>query len=241
MLVNSIIFCIFFLVVLLPYFSVLSGNSKLQNLWILVASYFFYAYADWRMVALLLAATVLFYLLGRGIENCQKKKESRRAKMLMISGVVAGVGLLLYFKYLNFFIEQFSELFALFGLKTNWSTFQLIVPIGISFFTSGGGNRYTFNTTGKFTTTGVWTKYDFVRSGTTLSLYLNGVLVNTVSNINPVVSGDQPFTIGGMNVESSDTGKKASTINGYSDEVRLMPAAFDSACMGDKFRVVVTF
>ena len=135
MLVNSIIFCIFFLVVLLPYFSVLSGNSKLQNLWILVASYFFYAYADWRMVALLLAATVLFYLLGRGIENCQKKKESRRAKMLMISGVVAGVGLLLYFKYLNFFIEQFSELFALFGLKTNWSTFQLIVPIGISFFT----------------------------------------------------------------------------------------------------------
>ena len=135
MLVNSVVFCIFFLVVLLPYFSVLRRNSKLQNLWILVASYFFYAYADWRMVALLLAATVLFYLLGRGIENCQKKKEGRRAKILMISGVVAGVGLLLYFKYLNFFIEQFSELFALFGLKTNWSTFQLIVPIGISFFT----------------------------------------------------------------------------------------------------------
>lgn len=135
MLVNSVVFCIFFLVVLLPYFSVLRRNSKLQNLWILVASYFFYAYADWRMVALLLAATVLFYLLGREIENCQKKKEGRRAKMLMISGVVAGVGLLLYFKYLNFFIEQFSDLFALFGLKTNWSTFQLIVPIGISFFT----------------------------------------------------------------------------------------------------------
>ena len=107
---------------------------------------------------------------------------------------------------------------------------------GISFFTSGGGNRYTFNTTGKFTTTGVWTKYDFVRSGTTLSLYLNGVLVNTVSNINPVVSGDQPFTIGGMNVESSDTGKKASTINGYSDEVRLMPAAFDSAYIAADYK-----
>lgn len=135
MLVNSIVFVAFFLVVLLPYFSVLRKNSKLQNLLILVASYFFYAYADWRMVALLLAATVLFFLLGRGIENCQKKKEGRRAKLLMISGVVAGVGLLLYFKYLNFFIEQFSELFALFGLKTNWSTFQLIVPIGISFFT----------------------------------------------------------------------------------------------------------
>ena len=100
---------------------------------------------------------------------------------------------------------------------------------GISFFTSGGGNRYTFITTGKFTTAGVWMKYDFVRSGTTLSFYLNGILVNTVSGINPVVSGDQPFTIGGMNVESTDANKKASTLNGYSDEVRLMPAAIDSA------------
>ena len=107
---------------------------------------------------------------------------------------------------------------------------------GISFFTSGGGNRYTFNTTGKFTTTGVWTKYDFVRSGTTLSFYLNGVLVNTVSNINPVVSGDQPFTIGGMNVESSDTGKKASTLNGYSDEVRLMPAAMSAEQIAAEYK-----
>ena len=107
---------------------------------------------------------------------------------------------------------------------------------GISFFTSGGGNRYTFNTAGKFTTTGVWTKYDFVRSGTTLSFYLNGVLVNTVSNINPVVSGDQPFTIGGMNVESSDTGKKASTLNGYSDEVRLMPAAMSAEQIAAEYK-----
>lgn len=135
MLVNSIVFGIFFLAVLLPYFSVLRRRTSWQNLWILIASYFFYAYADWRMVALLLAATVLFYLLGRGIEQCRHQKEDGKAKMLMISGVVAGGGLLLYFKYLNFFIEQFSELFALFGLKTNWSTFKLIVPIGISFFT----------------------------------------------------------------------------------------------------------
>ena len=107
---------------------------------------------------------------------------------------------------------------------------------GISFFTSSSGNRYTFNTAGKFTTAGIWTKYDFVRSGTTLSFYLNGVLVRTVTGINPVVSGDQPFTIGGMNVESTDTNQKASTLNGYSDEVRLMPAALDSAYIAADYK-----
>ena len=50
-------------------------------------------------------------------------------------GVVLGAGMLLYFKYLNFFVEQFAALFALMGLKTNFSSFNIIVPIGISFFT----------------------------------------------------------------------------------------------------------
>lgn len=53
----------------------------------------------------------------------------------MVVGVVLGAGLLLYFKYMNFFMEQFAALFRLMGLHTNWSTFNIIVPIGISFFT----------------------------------------------------------------------------------------------------------
>lgn len=56
-------------------------------------------------------------------------------KGLLVLGVILGVGLLLYFKYLNFFIEQFAALFGLMGLKTNFSSFNIIVPIGISFFT----------------------------------------------------------------------------------------------------------
>jgi len=56
-------------------------------------------------------------------------------KTLVVWGVVLGAGMLLYFKYLNFFIEQFAALFGLFGLKTNYSSFNIIVPIGISFFT----------------------------------------------------------------------------------------------------------
>lgn len=146
MLVNSIVFWAFFLIVLLPYFSVLKNVSMWQNLWILVASYFFYGYADWKMIPLLLAATVVFYFLGIFIEKEGRRREKgsptltlpRREgtrKVLMVLGIVLGAGMLLYFKYMNFFIEQFSALFALFGLNTNWSTFKLIVPIGISFFT----------------------------------------------------------------------------------------------------------
>jgi D-alanyl-lipoteichoic acid acyltransferase DltB (MBOAT superfamily) len=165
MLVNSIVFWAFFLIVLIPYFSILRKSSRWQNLWVLAASYFFYGYADWRMVPLLLGATVVFYLLGIYIEeggtlgaarakdadinlaeSRQKSTKLRRkeegdyspninSKALMVVGVVLGAGLLLYFKYMNFFIEQFATLFGLMGLHTNWSTFNIIVPIGISFFT----------------------------------------------------------------------------------------------------------
>ncbi len=141
MLVNSIVFWAFFLIVLIPYFSILRKSSRWQNLWVLAASYFFYGYADWRMVPLLLGATVVFYVLGIATSSRSRaadaafKGADARSKGLMVVGVVLGAGLLLYFKYMNFFIEQFAALFGLMGLHTNWSTFNIIVPIGISFFT----------------------------------------------------------------------------------------------------------
>ena len=141
MLVNSIIFWIFFAVFLLPYFTLMRGSSKIQNLWLLAASYIFYGYADWRMVVLLLIATLTFYLLGLAINRVSRfrfqdsGKSLLTPKTLVVLGVVLGAGMLLYFKYLNFFIEQFAALFGLFGLKTNYSSFNIIVPIGISFFT----------------------------------------------------------------------------------------------------------
>lgn len=134
MLVNSIVFSVFFIIVLIPYFSIMKKNNSWQNLWILLASYFFYGYADWRMVPLLLAATIVFYILGIRIAACRKGKGTT-SKTLATLGVVLGICILLYFKYLNFFVEQFAALFGLMGLNTNWSTFNIIVPIGISFFT----------------------------------------------------------------------------------------------------------
>ena len=150
MLVNSIIFWIFFAFFLLPYFTLMRGSNKIQNLWLLAASYVFYGYADWRMAILLLIATITFYVLGLAINRVSRLfvkthqqavriqdsgKSLLTPKTLAVLGVVLGAGMLLYFKYLNFFIEQFAALFGLFGLKTNYSSFNIIVPIGISFFT----------------------------------------------------------------------------------------------------------
>lgn len=106
----------------------------MQNLLILLASYFFYGYADWRMLPLLLIATLLFYGLGIAIAKNNSKNEKTASRLTTLS-VVLGVGILLYFKYLNFFIESFAALFNTFGLQTNVSTFNIIMPIGVSFFT----------------------------------------------------------------------------------------------------------
>ena len=155
MLVNSIIFWCFFAFFLLPYFILMRGSSKIQNLWLLVASYVFYGYADLHALAIIIIATMIFYGLGFAVapqckvEGVRSKEESVKSKEaihithysllspkgLLVLGVILGVGLLLYFKYLNFFIEQFAALFGLMGLKTNFSSFNIIVPIGISFFT----------------------------------------------------------------------------------------------------------
>ena len=148
MLVNSIIFWCFFALFLLPYFILMRGSSKIQNLWLLAASYVFYGYADLHALSIIIIATMIFYGLGFAVAP-QCKEEGVRSKEaihithysllspkgLLVLGVILGVGLLLYFKYLNFFIEQFAALFELMGLKTNFSSFNIIVPIGISFFT----------------------------------------------------------------------------------------------------------
>ena len=132
MVFNSIPFVLFFVVVFFVYWFPLKKNTKAQNVFLLVASYFFYGYADWKMLPLLMVATAVFYFLGIGIS---RSKSEKNASWLRVLGVVLGVGLLLYFKYLNFFIESFAHLFESIGLHTNWHTFNIVMPVGVSFFT----------------------------------------------------------------------------------------------------------
>lgn len=131
MLVNSLPFLFFFTIVLLCYFSILRNRAKAQNVWLLLASYFFYGYVSWEMCGLLAVCTIVFYTIGINLPKLQDKKKYG----LAFFGVALGGGLLLYFKYTNFFIEQMSQLFGLLGLKNNWSSLQILVPVGISFFT----------------------------------------------------------------------------------------------------------
>lgn len=132
--INSLIFLLFFAIVLAVYYGILNGKKKAQNLWLLLVSYFFYGYANWRMIPLLIVATGAFYVLGLLIAK-NNGKDERKASLYATIGVCAGVSILLYFKYFNFFIESFSELFNFFGLQTNISTFNIIMPLGVSFFT----------------------------------------------------------------------------------------------------------
>ena len=132
MVFNSIPFVLFFVVVFFVYWLLLKKSTKAQNVFLLVASYFFYGYADWKMLPLLIVATAVFYFLGIGISQSESEK---KASILRALGVVLGVGILLYFKYLNFFIESFANLFESMGLHTNWHTFNIIMPLGVSFFT----------------------------------------------------------------------------------------------------------
>lgn len=131
MVFNSLPFVIFFIIVFALYWFA-QGRSKVQNWILLLASYFFYGYASWKMLPLLFISTILFYLLGRGIYQTQNEKTSSR---LTTIGVVAGIGLLVYFKYLNFFIDEFARLLNGLGLENNIHSFGILMPLGISFFT----------------------------------------------------------------------------------------------------------
>jgi D-alanyl-lipoteichoic acid acyltransferase DltB (MBOAT superfamily) len=102
---------------------------------LLAASYFFYACWDWRFVFLLAFSTVLdFY---SGIKIYEHKKQSQRKLWLIIS-VGINLGFLGVFKYYNFFADSFAELLSNFGLKVHYSTLNIILPVGISFYTFHG-------------------------------------------------------------------------------------------------------
>ena len=137
MIFNSIPFFVFFIVVFIIYWS-LQKYRYLQNIVLLFASYFFYGYASWKMIPLLLLCTIAFYFIGIAININMKKgtpEGDSYASLYTTIGVVLGISLLAYFKYLNFFIDEFSSLLKHIGINNNIHSFGIIMPLGISFFT----------------------------------------------------------------------------------------------------------
>lgn len=132
MLFNSIEFAIFLPLVFLIYWFVFPKNRSLQNAFLLVASYVFYGWWDWRFLVLIAFTSLTDYLIGNRMHRIQEKK--KRRTLLGIS-LLINLGMLGFFKYFNFFTESFSEAFRLFGKSMDSPTLHIILPVGISFYT----------------------------------------------------------------------------------------------------------
>lgn len=135
MLFNSINYLVFLPIVFLLYWKVFNKNLKLQNLFLLFCSYFFYSCWDWRFLFLLLFSTLLDYFSGIMIGKSENK--SRRKFWLFLS-IIINLGFLGFFKYYNFFIESFADLLSSFEFQPHVWTLKVILPIGISFYTFHG-------------------------------------------------------------------------------------------------------
>lgn len=132
MLFNSLDFAVFLPVVFILYWFVSQKNLKLQNALIVGASYVFYGWWDWRFLSLIIFSTVVDYLIGQRLRT--EQIASKRKILLWIS-IIVNLGFLGFFKYYNFFLENFIEAFSLFGIKISANSLNIILPVGISFYT----------------------------------------------------------------------------------------------------------
>jgi len=130
MIFNSVAFLIFFVIVFSIYWLIPSKKIKWQNLLLLVASYVFYGWWDWRFLSLIAFSTLLDYVVGLQIQKSTSKK-----KMFLTISLISNLGLLCVFKYFNFFIDSWVNLWSLFGYDMSVSTLNIILPVGISFYT----------------------------------------------------------------------------------------------------------
>ena len=132
MLFNSIDFAIFLPIVFMLYWFFTQKNLKLQNLLIVVSSYVFYGWWDWRFLSLIIFSTLLDYFVG--VSLSRELNLTKRKIYLWIS-IIVNLGFLGFFKYFDFFIENFTQAFTFFGYSISASRLDIILPVGISFYT----------------------------------------------------------------------------------------------------------
>ena len=133
MLFNSIEFLLFLPTIFILYWFVFNKNLKYQNTLILVSSYVFYGWWDYRFLSLIFLSTIVDYVIGLSISNQSSKKKQ---KLLLWGSVLFNLSVLGFFKYYNFFVDSWVELFSSLGyeIKSIW-TLNFILPVGISFYT----------------------------------------------------------------------------------------------------------
>ena len=132
MLFNSFTFMIFLPVVFLLYWFVFKP-LRWQNLLILVASYVFYGWWDWRFLLLIVLTSASSFASGLLIKHYDGRRSLQRAVSAV--NIILNLGILAVFKYFNFFVDNMSGLLGWFGISADWPTLHIILPVGISFYT----------------------------------------------------------------------------------------------------------
>ncbi len=157
MLFNSFEFLLFLPIVFLLYWFVFGSyapkwfawlsNLKMQNFFIIVVSYIFYGWWDWRFLLLIALTTICSYVSGILISRVSSPQPTnnhdtpppthfaRKSKIYLWSNIVLNLGILAFFKYFNFFVQSFVDAFAGLGIMLHATTLHIILPIGISFYT----------------------------------------------------------------------------------------------------------
>jgi len=132
MLFNSVEFLIFLPLVLILYWIIDANKIKWQNILLLVASYFFYGWWDWRFLSLIFFSSFVDFFLAKSI---YKTTIQSRKKLFLFLSLFVNLGFLGFFKYYNFFLDSFVGAFTFFGQDIEANGLSIILPVGISFYT----------------------------------------------------------------------------------------------------------
>ena len=132
MLFNSFAFAVFLPIVFFMYWFIANRNLRAQNLLLLIASFVFYGWWDWRFLFLLMILSFANYFTSIAIDN--NALNNNKKKIWLVTGLIINIGILGFFKYYNFFVDSFIDLISLTGYKLPKSTLKIILPLGISFY-----------------------------------------------------------------------------------------------------------
>ncbi len=132
MLFNSFAFILFLPTVFILYWFVVNKSLKAQNLFLILSSYFFYGWWDWRFLILIFLSSLSDYILSIQIDRSASEKGR---KQLLYLSIFINLATLFFFKYFNFFIDNFTSLINSAGFEMNTTTLNIILPVGISFYT----------------------------------------------------------------------------------------------------------
>ncbi|MDG1277574.1 MAG: MBOAT family O-acyltransferase [Algoriphagus sp.] len=132
MLFNSLDFAVFLPIVFILYWFVFRSSLKAQNFLIVVASAVFYGWWDWRFLALIAFSTLVDFIVGKQLD---KVEDGYKRKALLIVSILVNIGFLGFFKYYNFFLDNFITAFTFIGMPIKENSLNIILPVGISFYT----------------------------------------------------------------------------------------------------------